>query len=111
MEEYPINGFTKSYDSFLETMTKSLENIDSILSPKGKIALLLKAMNKKMLSGEWLDMTIDCVAIAKKQGYKIIKRIAAPLNTQQFGPEDVKRAKEQKVMLNILRDIVILGVA
>lgn len=111
MNEYPINGFTKSYDSFLGSMDKSLSNICSILASNGKIALILKPMNEKMLEGEWLDLTFDCLTMAKKQGYKLLKRISAPLSTQQFTANDVTRAKEQRTMLNILRDIVILGVA
>jgi len=110
MDEYPSNAFNKDYQSFLEAMAISLENIKSILNHNGKIALILKPMNEKMLSGDWLDMTIDCVAIAKIKGYKVIKRITAPLSTQQFGPEDVNRAKEQRIMLNVLRDIVIMEV-
>ena len=108
MKEYPINNFTKSYDGFLNSMEKSLNNIRSILSSNGKVCLILKPMNKKMLDGDWLDLTFDCLTIAKKQGYKLLKRISAPFSTQQFGPNDFTRAKEQKVMLNILRDIVIL---
>jgi DNA-binding NarL/FixJ family response regulator len=109
MEEYPANDFNKDYPSFLDAMTTSLKNITTILNQNGKVALILKPMNEKMLEGEWFDLTFDCVAIAKKEGYKLVKRISAPLSTQQFTATDVTRAKEHKVMLNTLRDIVIFG--
>ena len=47
-------------------------------------------------------------SLAKSLGYKMEKRIAAPLSTQQFSATDVTRSKDKKVMLNILRDIVVL---
>jgi len=108
MTEYPDNHFTETYDTFLNAMEKSFKNLRLILNKNGRIALILKPMNEKMLSGEWLDMTFDCVSIAKNLEYKIEKRIVAPLSTQQFNGNDVTRAKERKIMLNTLRDIVIL---
>lgn len=107
MEEYPRNAFNKSYKSFLDAMNQSLLNIQKILSPTGKIALILEPMNKKMPDGEWYDLTFDSVSIAKRQGLKIIKRIVAPLSSQQFKAYDLARAKEKKTLLNTLRDIVI----
>jgi len=107
MEEYPDNAFTENYESFLGAMKVSLENIGTIIKDTGKVALILKPMNVDMLGGDWLDMTFDCVAIAKEIGYTLTKRISAPLSTQQFKAHDVTRAKEKGVMLNTLRDIVI----
>jgi len=108
MKEYPDNDFTRNYESFLHAMRTSLINIEAVLKPKGKIAILLKPMNQTMLGGDWFDLTIDTAEIAKELGYKLVKRISAPLSTQQFQKFDVSRAKEQKVMLNVLRDILIL---
>lgn len=108
MSEYPKNAFNESYESFLQSMEKSLENIKSILKPEGKVALILKPMNVEMISGDWLDLTNDCISIARNLGYNLVKRISAPLSTQQFGPNDVNRAKELKIMLNTLRDIIII---
>lgn len=108
MSEYPDNQFNKSYSSFLNSMEISLKNIFTILKPVGHVALLLKPMNEKMLEGEWMDMTFDCVSIVKKIGYSLEKRISAPLSTQQFTATDVTHAKDSKAMLNTLRDIVIL---
>ena len=109
MSEYPKNAFTESYDSFLKAMETSLENIQPILNESGKVALILKPMNEEMLGGDWLDLTFDSINIAKELGYTLLKRICAPLSTQQFGPNDVTRAKELGVTLNTLRDIAILG--
>lgn len=108
MSEYPDNEFTRDYESFLGAIEKSLKNFLSVLSSNGKVALILKPMNEEMMSGEWFDMTVDSIEIARKLGYKLIKRICAPLGTNQFKNYDVTRVKDLRVMLNTLRDIVIL---
>jgi len=108
LSEYPDNKFTKTYETFIEAMEISLKNILKILKQNGKVALILKPMNEKMLEGEWLDLTFDCITIAKRLGYKLEKRICAPLTAQQFNAPDMVRAKEHRIMLNTLRDIVIL---
>src|SRR4030042_310849 len=108
MTEYPNNHFTETYETFLHSMEISFRNLYPILNGTGKIALILQPMNEEMLSGKWLDMTFDCISIAKNIGYQLEKRIASPLSTQQFNANDVTRAKEKKIMINTLRDIVIL---
>jgi len=108
IEEYPLNNFTKDYNAFKQAMKISLLRIQAILKSTGKVAILLKPMNRKMLNGDWLDLTIDVVCIARKLKYKLVKRICAPLSTEQFKKFNVSQAKKQKVMLNILRDIIIL---
>ena len=108
IEEYPLNNFTKDYTAFKQAMKISLLRIQAILKSTGKVAILLKPMNRKMLNGDWLDLTIDVVCIARKLKYKLVKRICAPLSTEQFKKFNVSQAKKQKVMLNILRDIIIL---
>jgi len=107
-EDYPENAFTESYESFLEAMEQTLRNLFHILDSGGNVAIILKPMNTEMVSGAWLDMTFDCVKIAEKIGYTLIKRICAPLSTQQFKAHNVVQAKERRVMLNTLRDIVVL---
>lgn len=108
MGEYPDNMFNESYPSFLEAMNISFKNIRETLRADGNVALVLKPMNEEMLGGDWLDMTHDCINIAEGLGYTLIKRICAPLSTQQFSRTDVPRAEERRVLLNTLRDIVIL---
>jgi len=109
MEEYPENGFTTSYDEFLHVMKLSFNNFLDILNQNGRVALILKPMNEEMLEeSDWLDLTFDCTQMAREMGYKLEKRITAPLSTQQFKAPDVTRAKERRIMLNTLRDIVVL---
>ena len=108
LEKYPKNEFNKDYPTFLQAMKKALINIKKILKPCGYVALILKPMNKELFKGDWFDLTFDSMQIAKKLNYKLVKRIAAPLSTQQFKDFHITQAKEEKSMLNILRDIIIL---
>lgn len=108
MSEYPDNMFTESYPCWLKAMRLSLKNIREVLRADGKVALILKPMNVEMLGGDWLDLTIDSVNIARDLGYTLIKRICAPLSTQTYDRYDVPRAEELRVLLNTMRDIVIL---
>ena len=106
--DYIQNEFNQTYGTFIKAMRQTFENILPILKPGGKVALMLKPMNEKMLEGDWLDMTFDSVKLAKELGYHFMKRISVPLSTQQFSATDVVRAKEERAMLNTLRDIVVL---
>lgn len=105
--DYPNNGFTENYESFKESMSITFDNLRGILKTNGKVALILKPMNEELFDGEWYDMSFDCMNIAVEKGYKVIKRISAPLSSQQFDGNDLNRAKERKKMLNTHRDIII----
>lgn len=106
-KDYPDNEFTKSYSSFLNAMEKVFRNCMKVSNTGARMSLILKPMNENLLDGEWLDMSFDCVEIAKEMGLKYIKRICAPLSTQQFNSTHVVKAKDKKKMLNTLRDILI----
>lgn len=109
-DDYPDNGFTKTYDSFLDSMSKIFKNCVRVSNEKARASLILKPMNENLMDGEWLDMSFDCVDIAESAGYKYIKRISIPLSTSQFRGSDVVHAKDNKMMLNTLRDILIFEV-
>lgn len=109
-DDYPDNGFTKTYKTFLDSMCKIMTNCINVSTKEAKMSLILKPMNKELCTGEWLDMSFDCVNIAKDIGYNYIKRIAAPLSTNQFNGQNVIKSKDTKCMLNTLRDILIFEV-
>jgi len=109
-DDYPDNGFTKTYDTFLNSMGKIFDNCIKASNEHAKASLILKPMNENLFDGDWLDMSFDCVELAKDVGYKYIKRISAPLSTNQFSGSNVISAKDNKNMLNTLRDILIFEV-
>ena len=111
---YKETPFTESYDSYLKSMNKVFEVIKPRLSTKGKIAFELKPYNAKnggTWDGEWYDLTFDTIKEAQKYNLKIIKRICAPLTPAQFSGPEMTRAQENRVLLNLVRDVVIMGAA
>ena len=106
-KDYPKNGFTKDYSTFLDSMEKVITNFSKAMNIEAHAGIILKPMNQELTTGEWLDMSFDTVEISKDIGLKYIKRISAPLSTQQFTGSNVIKAKDEKQMLNTLRDILI----
>lgn len=107
LDDYPKNSFTASYSEFLEAMKLSLKNLREILREKGKLAVVLKPKNENLFDGEWQDMTVVCIEIARKLKLTAIKRIGSPFSTQQFRADQVSKAKESKALLNTMREICI----
>lgn len=107
-EGYIENQFNSSIESFYEAMRTTLLNCFGVLKEKGTLALMLKPMGLRE-SGmfEWEDLTLKCHVLAIEIGFKLIKRICAPLSTQQYERLDVARAKKNRYMLNTLRDILV----
>lgn len=106
-KDYPKNGFTKDYDTFLKSMESVILNYSKVMAPNAYNAVILKPMNHELTDGDWLDMSFDTVEIAKDLGLKYVKRISSPLSTQQFTGTNVIKAKDDKKMLNTLRDILV----
>lgn len=105
--DYPDNGFTQDYPTFLKSMEKVIFNFSKVMATGANVAVILKPMNQELTSGEWLDMSYDTIEISKDIGLKYIKRISAPLSTQQFTGSNVVKAKDDKQMMNTLRDIIV----
>lgn len=105
--DYPDNGFTQDYPTFLKSMEKVIFNFSKVMATGANAAIILKPMNQELTSGEWLDMSYDTIEISKDIGLKYIKRISAPLSTQQFTGSNVVKAKDDKQMMNTLRDIIV----
>ena len=105
---YEDCAFTKSLTEFYQAMNTTLNRCYQALEADGFLALLLKPMGLRESGDfEWEDLTLKCHALAEKIGFKLVKRIVAPLSTQQYTPEDVARAKKGCYMLNTLRDLVV----
>lgn len=107
-EGYVSSLFTESIEGFYEAMMKAIQNCWVSLKKGGVLAILLKPLGSHE-NGEfqWYDLTLETFKITQKVGFKVIKRICVPLSTQQYSNLDVHRAKENRYMLNTLRDLVV----
>jgi len=107
-EGYVESAFTDSIESFFDAMRVTLQNCYDVLKENGKLAVMLKPMGSHEKGEfEWYDLTLETYVRAKEVGFKIIKRVCAPLSTQQYNALDVSRAKKHRYMLNTLRDIMV----
>jgi len=106
-EDYPKNEFTESFDGFLKAMKTSFKHCFECVKNEGILALIMKPQELETLAGSWRDTTFELVKITESIGFTEIKRICAPLSTEQFQPYHVESAKKEKRILNTLRDIVI----
>jgi DNA modification methylase/uncharacterized ParB-like nuclease family protein len=107
-DDYVPTKFTESLTSFNEAMRRAFKDCYDALKPTGILALIMDPQQWKLEEGNWADHSFTLTNIALEQGFKEIYRIVSPLPTQQFTGYDVDRAKETKMMLNVIRDLIIL---
>jgi DNA modification methylase len=106
-DDYVPNKFTDSIESFNESTKKAFKNCYDALKPRGILALIMGPQQWKLEEGNWADHSFTLTNTALEQGFIEIYRIVSPFPTQQFTGYDVDRAKENRSMLNVIRDIVI----
>jgi len=100
--------FDASVDSFYDFVGNlakvSLEGVQE----NGFVTLLMMNQTDKDLEDQpYIDHAFNCYQIFLKTGFKAHQRVSCPLSTQQYTGYDVKRAKEEKRMLGIVRDLLI----
>jgi len=90
----------ETYLNFIEKLAKDcFETIR-----KGGIITLLIS---DYIYGEFSLLTSEYYLKFKDAGFKAVNRIQVPLTTQQYSGHDVERAKKNREMLNITRDLYI----
>jgi len=101
-ERYKFKHIQDRYE-WLNFMAKLVKDCHEALHPKGIVALLISDYiddEHSILTCEYYNMFVDA-------GFKAINRIQTPLSTQQYAKHDVKKAKDNKELLNISRDLYI----
>jgi len=89
-----------AFYSFIEGLAKSCFEI---VAPHGFVALLMQDMTEKgryCLSGESYNRF-------RKVGFESYEHISCPLSSQQFLPQQVQRAKQEKRLLGRNRDLYV----
>ena len=94
-------------------MKKLIRDCYDTVKPGGTIALLIQ--NTTELAGEfarigqyYADHVFDCYEFLIKTGFAPMQRIGVPLTWEQFAGFDVKKAKEEKRLLGVVRDLLIM---
>lgn len=112
-EKYMENAFTTSRESFYHAIRTIVQKSHMALKKGGMIAMIISPQTEKSIdfkSGEvCMDMPYEIMKIMEDEGFKHFNRIQVPLSTEQFGPQDVNRAKEEPYrLLGTARDLILM---
>ena len=73
----------------------------------GYVALIIEPFLDEKVTGNFLDLTFDCVGFFKEVGFKQIERISVPVSSQVKSHRDVGYGKRKKILLDLNRDLVV----
>ena len=95
-------------NQFREFVNKLAEDCYKTIKKNGIVTYLIQNYYVKFASiDEYIDFIDEGIQSFKKAGFKLVNRINCPQTSQVYQPQDVKRAQEQKGMLNLVRDLMI----
>ena len=106
-EDYAENSISLAdYYKFVENYAKACYNL---LDKKGFVAFLIQNQTGRNIpeGNECIPHTYISSKIFEKCGFKLKRIINCPQGTQQDQPQKVIKAKEEKRMLGIVRDLLI----
>lgn len=92
-----------SLKEFNNAMDKLARDCSDTIKENGYVSLIIGATQIKDI---FIDHAFDCYKIFNKY-FKPIIRINVPYSTEQYSGNDIKRAKDNKQLLNLYRDLVI----
>ncbi len=95
-----------SLNKFYETITTFVKQVKKKLAKDGKIALIIQATQWKN-NNVRIDHAFDITEMMKKLGFEIEQRIICPYSTEQYNAQMVNKAKEEKICLQIYRDLIV----
>jgi len=95
-------------NKFREFVNKLAEDCYETIKKNGIVTYLIQNYYPKFASiDEYIDFIDEGIQSFKQAGFKLVNRINCPQTSQVYQPQDVKRAQEQKGMLNLIRDLLI----
>lgn len=96
---------------FYDMIKQLAQNCRDML-PKGSyFAFLIQNQTEKdLIDNRPIIHTYNCYETIKSVGFRLIRQINCPQGTQTFQPQQVNKAKEEKRMLGIVRDLVVFEV-
>jgi len=102
-EYHPSCLSQMSEDEFLDALQKVASNCRQVLLPNGYLAILIQNVY-----GWNSGTTFRVLDYLQKDGWCLERRIQVPLPTQQISSAVMRWAKENKQMVNIDRDLLVL---
>lgn len=93
---------------FREFVNKLAEDCYETIKESGIVTYIIQNYYVKFASiDEYVDFIDEGIQSFKRAGFKLVNRINCPQTSQVYQPQDVKKAQEQKGMLNLIRDLSI----
>jgi len=103
-EDLPYRSIAK-FNKFWEFVFKDSYRV---LKPGGKLGFIISTQSLTDLEDEfYLDFPFMSYELLKKAGFKPYRRIVVPLTAVQYKGHDMQRAKENKELLGLLRDLLV----
>ena len=102
-EERYNHHYIKNRDEWFGFIAKLAKDCHEALHPKSIVTLLIS----DYIDDENSILTCEYYNIFVAAGFKPINRIQVPLTTQQYKKPDVAKARENKTLLNVTRDLFI----
>ena len=96
-------------DEFRSFILNLAEDCFATVAEGGHIGFIIQNQTEKDLGDlPYIDWGFESYGMFLEAGFLPVRRMNVPLPTQQFQPYDVERAKEEKRMLGIVRDLFVM---
>ncbi len=111
-DEYSDEAISNNtLDGFYQSIRRLSEHVRSVLRDDGYYAFLIQNQTEKdLIDGKPIIHVFNCYEIIKEVGFNLVRQINCPQSTQTFNPQQVNRAKNEKRMLGIVRDLLVFEV-
>ena len=94
-----IEDFNKNLSSVIKKIARK--------QSKGVIALLLQPTQWNAPDKEFIDHIHDLIRLTNTKRLKLINRISCPYSSQQYNPQMVEFAKNNKMLLVLTRELIV----
>lgn len=111
-DDYADGGVSsESVSDWVDSIRDVLRESKRVTQTGGKIALLIEPFLDESDTGEFQDLPYKCMKVAEELELEQIQRISAPMNLAHKTQRSVERAKENNVLADHNRDLLIWEVS
>jgi DNA modification methylase len=96
-----------SLEEWLNFMERVIKESYKVVRKGGYVALITEAMVDERGTKEFYDLPFMCMKFFEETKFKEVHRISVPVTTQVKSHHDVDYAKQNKIILDIDRDLII----
>lgn len=111
-DEYSDKAISNNtLEDFYLLIKKLSEHVRSVIKDNGYYAFLIQNQTEKdLIDGKPILHVFNCYEMIKEAGFRLVRQINCPQSTQTFKPQQVNKAKDEKRMLGITRDLLVFEV-